>query len=180
MSEVQVWRVGPRTCGRAKRGGLIRFSVFSRQLCRQAGQNMNALIIYDELEWVLKAGNTLRRALHKANVSLSLEIKPWRTDILKFARAADKALEEAERADFIVFAGVRLDLVAAWFGEWLERWVVRREIEEVALVVINRKTSENFVFASPSWLSKFAANHGLGLIEEAPPPAFSRVSRSPT
>jgi hypothetical protein len=126
---------------------------------------MNALIIYDELQWVFKADNALRHAAHNARVRMSWEIKPWRTDILKFARAADKALVEAVHADFIVFAGVRLDLLATWFGGWLDRWVMRREIEDVALVVMNdRRSSEDPVLATPSWLSKFAANHHLGFI----------------
>ena len=127
---------------------------------------MNALIIYDELEWAFKARNALRHAAHNANLSLSWDIKPWRTDILKMARAADKALGEALHADFIVFAGVQLDSLATWLGEWLERWVIRREIEDVALVVMNRRNPEDLVLRDQSWLSKFAVNYRLGFIEE--------------
>lgn len=127
---------------------------------------MNALIIYDELEWAFKARNALRHAAHNANLSVSWEVKPWRTDILKMARAADKALVEARHAEFIVFAGVQLDSLTAWLGEWLERWAMRREIEDVALVVMNRRNSEGPVLGGQSWLSKFAANHRLGFIEE--------------
>ena len=128
---------------------------------------MNALIIYDELEWVFKAGNALRYAARNANIKVSWDIKPWRTDILKFPRAADKALVEAARADFLVFAGARLDLLAVWFGEWLERWVMRRKIEDVALVVMNRRSSEGLALTATSWLSKFAANHRLGFVSHA-------------
>jgi hypothetical protein len=127
---------------------------------------MNALIIYDELEWVYTAGTALHHARHNANLRGSWEIKPWRTDIFKCAKAADKALVEAVRAELIVFAGVRLDLLATRLGEWLERWVIRREIEDVALVVMNRRSSGGPVLAAPSWLSGFAARHSLGLIED--------------
>ena len=55
-----------------------------------------------------KAGLVLGRAGRHANLDESWDLKPWRTDIIRFPSAAEKALAEAMDADLMVLAGLRV------------------------------------------------------------------------
>jgi len=55
-----------------------------------------------------KAGLVLGRAGRHANLDESWDLKPWRTDIIRFPSTAEKALEEAMDADLMVLAGLRV------------------------------------------------------------------------
>ena len=56
---------------------------------------MKALIIYDDFAGAARAGAALQHATWSANVSADWDIRPWRTDVLRVASAADEALIEA-------------------------------------------------------------------------------------
>ena len=60
------------------------------------------MIIYDDLTGATRAAAALKRAAWRANVSADWDIKPWRTEALKFPSVADKALIEAADADLIL------------------------------------------------------------------------------
>src|SRR6267154_2591654 len=97
---------------------------------------MKALIIYDDFAGAARAGAALQHATWSANVSADWDIRPWRTDVLRVASAADEALIEAIDADLIIFAGSGAYSLPTWLKEWLQLWVMRREIEDVALAAI--------------------------------------------
>jgi hypothetical protein len=126
---------------------------------------MKALIIYDDLTSATRAAAALKRAALRANVSADWDIKPWRTDALKFPSAADKALVEAADADLIILAGPQAHSLPTWLEQWLRCWVIRRNIEDAALAVLY---DESGILVAPGapHLSQFAEVHGLSLITE--------------
>ncbi|HWY78598.1 MAG TPA: hypothetical protein VN281_23485, partial [Verrucomicrobiae bacterium] len=75
---------------------------------------MKALIIYDDFTGAVRAGAALQRATWSANVNADWDIRPWRTDVLRVASAADEALKEAADADLIVFAGSGAYSLPVW------------------------------------------------------------------
>ncbi len=93
---------------------------------------MKALIIYDDLTGATRATAALKRAALRANVGADWDIKPWRTDALKFPSVADRALIEAADADLIVLAGPQAHSLPTWLEDWLRCWVIRRNIEDAA------------------------------------------------
>ena len=125
---------------------------------------MKALIIYDDFAGAARAGAALQHATWSANVSADWDIRPWRTDVLRVASAADEALIEAADADLIVFAGSGAYSLPTWLTEWLKRWVRRREIKDVALAMIRGVDAETFAVPAIAQLSRFAARHGLSFI----------------
>ena len=127
---------------------------------------MKALIIYDDFTAAARAGAALQHATWSANVTTDWDIRPWRTDVLRVASAADEALIEALDADLIVFAGSGAYSLPAWLEEWLKRWVMRREIEDVALGVIRDTNAGTLAVPAVPQLCRFAARHGLSLILE--------------
>ncbi len=104
----------------------------------------------------------------------------WRTDVLRVASAADEALIEALDADLIVFAGSGAYSLPAWLEEWLKRWVMRREIEDVALGVIRDTNAGTLAVPAIPQLCRFAAHHGLSFIleKEPGPKSLSMLPRS--
>jgi len=127
---------------------------------------MKALIIYDDFAAAARAGAALQHATWSANVSTDWDIRPWRTDVLRVASAADEALIEAIDADLIVFAGSGAYSLPRWLKEWLKRWVRRRVIEDVALAVIRDVNSGTLAVPAIRQLCRFAAHHGLSFILE--------------
>jgi len=125
---------------------------------------MKALIIYDDFAGAARAGAALQHATWSANVSVDWDIRPWRTDVLRVASAADEALIEAADADLIVFAGFAAYSLPAWLTEWLKRWVLRREIEDAALAMIRGMDAGTLAVPAIAQLSRFAARHGLSFI----------------
>jgi hypothetical protein len=102
--------------------------------------SMKALIIYDDLTGATRAATALKRAAWRANVSADWDIKPWRTDALKFPSVADKAAN----ADLIVLAGPQAHSLPTWLEEWLRCWVIRRNIEDAALAGALRRKRRGF------------------------------------
>ena len=129
--------------------------------------SMKALIIYDDLTGATRATAALKRAALRANVGADWDIKPWRTDALKFPSVADKALIEAADADLIVLAGPQAHSLPTWLEEWLRCWVIRRNIQDAALAVLYDESAEVLVAPDASHLSQFSEGHGLSLITES-------------
>ena len=128
---------------------------------------MKALIIYDDLTGATRATAALKHAAWSAHVSADWDIKPWRTDALRFPTVADKALIEAADADLIVFVGPQAHSLPTWLEEWLRCWVVRRDVEDAALAVIHEVSGRaQLVAPAIPQLRRFAAFHGLSLITE--------------
>jgi hypothetical protein len=127
---------------------------------------MKALIIYDDLTGATRAATALKRAAWRANVSADWDIKPWRTDALKLPLIADKALIEAADADLIVLAGAQAHSLPTWLEEWLRCWVIRRNIEDAALAVLDDESGGVLVVPDAPHLSQFAERHGLSFITE--------------
>jgi len=128
--------------------------------------SMKALIIYDDLAGATRATAALKQAAWRANVSSDWDIKPWRTDTLKFLSVADEALIEADDADLIVFAGPQAHSLPTWLEEWLRCWVARRDVEDAALAVIHEVSAgASLVARVVPQLRRFAARHGLSFIE---------------
>jgi hypothetical protein len=129
--------------------------------------SMKALIIYDDLTGATRATAALKRAALRANVGADWDIKPWRTDALKFPSVADRALIEAADADLIVFAGPQAHSLPTWLEEWLRGWAVRRDVEDAALAVIQQVSAGvSLVAPAVPQLRRFAAFHGLSFIIE--------------
>jgi hypothetical protein len=127
---------------------------------------MKALIIYDDFARAARAAAALQHATWSANVTPDWNLKPWRIDVLRFPSAADAALIEAANADLIVFASSGAYPLPAWLKEWLKRWVMHREIEEVALAVIRDIDVGTLTVPAVRQLCRFAARHGLSFILE--------------
>ncbi|HWW00503.1 MAG TPA: hypothetical protein VNZ64_12460 [Candidatus Acidoferrum sp.] len=127
---------------------------------------MKALIIYDDLTGATRATAALKRSAWRASVRADWDIKPWRTDALKFPSVADQALIEAADADLIVLAGPQAHSLPTWLEEWLNRWVIRRNIEDAALAVLDEESARVLVAPGAPHLSQFAEGHGLSLITD--------------
>jgi len=117
---------------------------------------MKALIIYDDPTGATRATAALKRAAWRANVGADWDIKPWRTDALKLPSVADKALIEAADADLIVLAGAQAHSLPTWLEEWLRCWVIRRNIEDAALAVLDDESSRVLVVPDAPQVSQFA------------------------
>ena len=127
---------------------------------------MKALIIYNDFARAARAAAALQHATWSANIAADWDLKPWRMDVLRFPSAADEALIEAADADLIVFAGSGAYSLPTWLKEWLNRWVMRREIEDVALAVIRDIDAGTLAVPAVPELCRFAARHGLSFILE--------------
>jgi hypothetical protein len=127
---------------------------------------MKALIIYDDFTGATRATAALKGAAWRANVSADWDIKPWRTDALKLPSVADKALIEAADADLIVLAGPQAHSLPTWLEQWLNCWVIRRNIADAALAVLYDESGGVLVAPDAPHLSQFAEDHGLRLISE--------------
>jgi hypothetical protein len=127
---------------------------------------MKAFIIYDDLDGATRATTALKHAAWSAHVDADWDIKPWRTDALKFRSVAEEALIDAADADLIVFAGPQAHSLPNWLEEWLRCWVVRRDVEDAALAVLHDATDRVLVVPDAPQLSQFAACYGLGFVGE--------------
>jgi len=127
---------------------------------------MKALIIYDDLTGATRATAALKRAALRANVGADWDIKPWRTDALKFPSLSNKALSEAGDADLIVFVGPQAYSLPNWLEEWLKCWAIRRVVEDAALAVLSEVSAGVLVVPDAPQLSQFAACYGLSFVVE--------------
>jgi len=130
---------------------------------------MKALIIYDNFASAVRASVTLQYATYRGNAGAPCNVKPWRLDVLRVPSAADEALMEAADADLIVFAGPRAYSLPAWLEEWLECWVMRREVEDPALGAVRVGIGGELAALAAPRLSRFAERHGLCFVIESAP-----------
>jgi hypothetical protein len=122
---------------------------------------MKALIIYDDFRSAVKANATLQHSANKADLAVQWNIRPWRTDLLKFPPTADEALD----AHLIVFAGHSAQSLPFWLERWLEQWAKYRRIKDAALAVVIAGSSAALSSASAKpELSRFARRHDLSII----------------
>lgn len=124
--------------------------------------SMNALVIYVDLSSFARANNALRHSAQNTDFSAHWNIKPWRTDMLKFPPTAEDALTEAMDAHLLVFAGRSAPSLPFWLQDWLERWAKYRRVEDAGLAVIGAGNPGSV--PSQSYLSEFAERHGLSVI----------------
>src|ERR1035441_1958243 len=122
---------------------------------------MNAVIIYDRLDFAAKAKAMLERAVHETGETTDWSVKPWRVDMLKLPAAAEAALAEAAEAHLIVLA---VRQVQSLLVDWLQRWARCRKVPEAALAVWDGGDADTRSARASPELSQFAGYHGLSLI----------------
>jgi hypothetical protein len=125
---------------------------------------MNAVIIYDEFDYATKANAMLERAAHRMDETAHWGIRLWRVDVLKLPPATEAALAEAAEAHLIMLAVRQVQSLLPWLMGWLERWALRRQIQEAALAVWDDGSSDTRLTRASPELSQFAGHHGLSLI----------------
>jgi hydrogenase maturation factor HypF (carbamoyltransferase family) len=125
---------------------------------------MNAVIIYDEFDYAAKAKAMLERAAHRTDETTRWGVRLWRVDVLKLPPAAEAALAEAVEAHLIMLAVRQVQSLLPWLMDWLERWAMRRQIQEAALAVWGGGSADTRLARASPELSQFAGHHGLSLI----------------
>ncbi|HEY4417718.1 MAG TPA: hypothetical protein VGO57_18645 [Verrucomicrobiae bacterium] len=138
---------------------------------------MKAIIIYDDQTVAISANAMLQRAANYADVAIHWHISPWRMDMLKFSAIADEALAMAMDAHLIIFAGFHHQSLPQCLHDWLEKWVVRRQIPGVALALIGDGDDGGASELAKS-LSRFAEHHDLNVITSQAKPDESAVCLS--
>ena len=117
---------------------------------------MTALIIYDDFDLAAKASIILRRAAKYSNLNILLNIKVWRTDVMRLRPTHELAMLDAIDAELIIFALNPADTLPVGLLEWLEQWAGQRQIPDVVLAAASQKNSPE--------LSIFANRHDLNFI----------------
>jgi hypothetical protein len=125
---------------------------------------MKALIIYDNFAFAARATELLRRAAHQVDTALHWNVKLWRLDTLSLPHRSDEALAEAADARLIVFAGHRTQLLPSWLLDWMERWVLCRQVADIAFAVVGGKNGDEFSTSMALELSGFARRHGISFV----------------
>jgi hypothetical protein len=125
---------------------------------------MNAVIIYDTFDFGAQANAMLKRATHRKDETTLWDVRLWRADLLKMPLAAETALMEAAEAHLIMLAVQHVQSLLPWLMDWLERWALRRKIQEAALALWVGGSAENRSAQTTREFSQFAENHGLSLI----------------
>ena len=125
---------------------------------------MNIVMFYDQLELALKTNDILARATSRADLGVSIRLKPWRLDLVLHPVMANQISLDAAHAHLIVLA-IRLNHeLPAWLLNWLENWAAHRQIPEAALALSN-PIDKDAISSNPTpGLSALAKRHGLGFI----------------
>ena len=127
---------------------------------------INAVIVYDDVEFAAQANAMLERAVRWPGETIRWNVKPWRIDILKLEPSAEAGLAEAVEAHLMLLAVRRLQSLLPWLLNWLERWATRRQFQEAALAVWDGGTRSTPAAQVPPELSAFAGRHNLSLIRD--------------
>ncbi len=135
------------------------------------GGTMNVMIIYDDRARAVQAKIMLERATHRADETLSWNVKPWRLDMLMLPSLATRAIMEAAEAHLIVLALGSRQAVVSELLDWLERWAASRQVQETALALWDGGNGAGLSLTATPELSQFAQRHGLSLILESQAPA---------
>ena len=139
------------------------------KLPASSDSTMKVVIIYDDFAFAAKANATLQRPERRTDVRVQWAIKAWHVNSLKDAATAEEALVEAVDAHLIVFAGRRPQSLPFWLHEWLERWVLIRQVQDAALAVIGKCDGRGLTRPVTPELSRFVRQHGLSfIIDEGP------------
>lgn len=125
---------------------------------------MKAMIIYHDFASASKANAALQYAVQHANTGTPWDIRPYRTELLKFPPTAEEVLAEARDAHLVVLAGRNAESLPVWLQHWLEQWAKTRWIENAALAVIYAGNADPLSPSANPGLSAFANRHGLDFI----------------
>jgi hypothetical protein len=125
---------------------------------------MNAVIVYDDVEFASKAKTMLGSAAHRADAALLWTVKPWRIELLLLPPTAARALRDAAEAHLIVLAVRRPADPSPRLLDWLEQWAGCRQVQDAALAVFDGGSGDRLSGAAAPELSQFAERHGLSFI----------------
>ena len=125
---------------------------------------LNAVILYDTLNFAAEARAMLTRAAQRADETIAWRVKPWRVDILKLPRVSEAAMAEAAEAHLMLLALRRAQSIFPWLVDWLEQWASRRRVREAALAIWRGECAETHPARAAPALIPFASRHGLRLI----------------
>ena len=126
--------------------------------------NMNAVIVYDDVDFASKAQAILGRAAHRADEALLWTVKPWRIELLILPPTASMALQDAAEAHLIVLAVRRPANPSPRLVDWLEKWACSRQVPDAALALFDGGTGDMLSGTAAPELSRFAERHGLSFI----------------
>lgn len=126
--------------------------------------NMEAVIIYDDLDVASRAIARLDDGSHGGDEITRWGLKWWRFEVLKAQPAAERALTESRDAHLIVLAVHDQAEISPALLCWLENWAVRRTVQDAALAVFDGASSNTLSLAASPELSAFAVRHELSLI----------------
>jgi hypothetical protein len=126
--------------------------------------NMEAVIIYEDLDVASRAIARLDNASHGEDDVTRWGLKWWRLDALNAQPAAEQALTESRDAHLMVLAVHDQAEISAALLRWLENWAARRRVQDAALAVFDGASSKTLSLAASPELSAFAARNGLSLI----------------
>jgi hypothetical protein len=121
---------------------------------------LKAAVIYDDFDFAARAAALLDRVAIRADEAMKWDVKPWRLDVLKEPSLADDALGETSDADLIVVALRKTPSLPDELMGWLERWAMKRQTENTAMMVF---CPEENAASTPLWhsLKEFAEWHSL-------------------
>jgi hypothetical protein len=77
---------------------------------------MNAVILYDRIDFETKANAILERVAHRMDEPKHWSVKPWRVDMLKLPSADEAALAEAAEGHLIVLAPCQIQSLFPWLA----------------------------------------------------------------
>jgi len=127
---------------------------------------MKALIIYQDFAAATAANAALQNSAGRSDISVRWNIRPWRTEMLKYPSAAKESLIDAADAHLIVIAGRCAHEVPFSLLRWLESWAKDRQVENVALAAISCQDADSLSTQIAPELIRFAREHGLDFITD--------------
>jgi len=131
---------------------------------------MEAVIICDDFAFAAIAATTLMRVGRQAEVNVQWATKSWPISTLKDLALAEDALVRALDSHLIVFPAYRSSVLPPVVFDWLRRWAARRTFQNAALGIIQDANTTGSTDSTFPELSRFAREHGLGLIVDESPP----------
>lgn len=128
---------------------------------------MKAVIVCDDLAFVVKASKTLQRVGCQPGMSVQWTTQSWPLNALNQAAMAENTLVEAADAHLIIIPAHHADSLPFLLLDWLERWASVRQIRDAALAVIADDIDNGFGMAVSSELNLLVQKHGLSFITDA-------------
>ena len=140
-----------------------------------SGENMQAVIIYDDLDVASRAIARLDNASRTGGEITRWGLKWWRLEVLSGESTAQEALAESADAHLIVLAVHNQAEISPALMNWLEGWAARRQVQDAALAVFDGASGDTLSLAASPELSEFATREGLSLIVDEGRPATNRA-----